>query len=94
MNEIPSPAAPAPLYSGPRRDSQASTPAYGLPLASVGAEARSGIAVSWATSSDEVRASQRLRFNVFSGEMGARLDTTLPDHDVDLFDDYCEHLLA
>ena len=94
MNEIPSPAAPVPPYSGSGHDRQGSAPAYRLPLASVGAGARSGIAVSWATSSDEVRASQRLRFNVFSSEMGARLDTTLPDHDVDLFDDYCEHLLV
>jgi putative hemolysin len=26
--------------------------------------------------------------------MGARLNTTIPGHDVDLFDDYCEHLLV
>jgi putative hemolysin len=26
--------------------------------------------------------------------MGARLATTVPGHDVDLFDDYCEHLLV
>jgi putative hemolysin len=26
--------------------------------------------------------------------MGARLSTTVPDHDVDLFDNYCEHLLV
>ncbi|MGZ5270324.1 MAG: GNAT family N-acyltransferase, partial [Ramlibacter sp.] len=42
----------------------------------------------------EVREAQRLRHAVFAGEMGARLDTSVPGHDVDLFDDYCEHLLV
>ena len=55
---------------------------------------RSGIAVSWAKTSDEVRQAQRLRFAVFAKEMGARLDTTSPGHDVDRFDNYCEHLLV
>jgi len=53
--------------------------------------------VRWARHADEVRAAQRLRHEVFVGEMGARL--TLPPHapaghDVDLFDDFCEHLLV
>lgn len=53
--------------------------------------------VRWARHTDEVRAAQRLRHEVFVGEMGARL--TLPPHapaghDVDLFDDFCEHLLV
>lgn len=53
-----------------------------------------GIAVSWAVHQDEVRAAQRLRFDVFAGEMGARLNTPIPGHDVDLFDNYCEHLIV
>ena len=53
-----------------------------------------GISVSWAQHQDEVRAAQKLRFDVFAGEMGARLNTTVPGHDVDLFDNYCEHLLV
>lgn len=53
--------------------------------------------VVWARHADEVRAAQRLRHEVFVGEMGARL--ALPagipaGHDVDLFDDFCEHLLV
>lgn len=53
--------------------------------------------VLWARHTDDVRAAQRLRHEVFVGEMGARL--TLPagapaGHDVDLFDDFCEHLLV
>ena len=55
---------------------------------------RGKLAVSWAQHADEVRQAQRLRFRVFSEEMGARLTTSLPGHDVDLFDNYCEHLLV
>jgi putative hemolysin len=58
------------------------------------APGRGGIEVVWAKHLDEVRQAQRLRFNIFASEMGARLDTTVPGHDVDLFDDYCEHLLV
>lgn len=57
-------------------------------------EAAPAVAVSWARHLDEVREAQRLRHAVFAGEMGARLDTKVPGHDVDLFDDYCEHLLV
>lgn len=53
-----------------------------------------GIEVAWARDLDEVREAQKLRHLVFAGEMGARLPSTVPGHDVDLFDDYCEHLLV
>ena len=53
-----------------------------------------GITVSWARHLDDVRAAQRLRHDVFVGEMGARLTTPLAGHDIDLFDDFCEHLLV
>ena len=53
-----------------------------------------GLEVRWARHLDEVRASQRLRYDVFADEMGARLDTPIPGHDIDLFDNYCEHLLV
>ena len=52
------------------------------------------ISVGWARHQDEVREAQRLRYQVFALEMGARLARGLPGHDVDLFDDYCEHLLV
>lgn len=55
---------------------------------------RSGIEVSWAKHQDEIREAQRLRFDVFATEMGARLQSPLAGHDVDLFDNYCEHLLV
>lgn len=50
--------------------------------------------VQWARHQDEVRAAQRLRHQVFVQEMGARLPTPLAGHDIDHFDDYCEHLLV
>jgi putative hemolysin len=53
-----------------------------------------GITVSWARHQDEVRAAQRLRYDVFAVEMGARLKASLPGHDIDIFDNYCEHLLV
>lgn len=55
---------------------------------------RGGIVVAWARDQDEVRLAQRLRYQVFATEMGARLAETIPGCDIDLFDDYCEHLLV
>ncbi len=52
------------------------------------------IRVSWARHQDEVRQAQRLRYQVFAEEMGARLAGPIPGHDIDLFDDFCEHLLV
>jgi putative hemolysin len=53
--------------------------------------------VVWARELCEVREAQRLRYAVFAGEMGARI-APLPGapigHDVDRFDDFCEHLLV
>ena len=48
--------------------------------------ASAGIQVRWARHLDEVRQAQKLRFEVFGLEMGARLSTTVPGHDIDLFD--------
>ena len=55
---------------------------------------RGAVHVAWARDLEEVREAQRLRFAVFVAEMGARLTTPIPGHDVDLFDDFCEHLLV
>ncbi|HOE43197.1 MAG TPA: ornithine-acyl-ACP acyltransferase, partial [Rhodoferax sp.] len=43
---------------------------------------RGTLVVSWARHQDEVRAVQRLRYRVFSDEMGARLSSNLPGHDI------------
>jgi putative hemolysin len=85
-------------FSGPLNlgvDSPSQMPiAVSRPKAKPTAGAGSGVSVSWARHQDEVRAAQRLRYQVFAGEMGARLNTPLPGHDIDLFDNYCEHLLV
>jgi putative hemolysin len=84
MNELPNPTLPFSPATLPRGS-----------LHRVGeAGPAAGVAVAWARHLDEVRQAQRLRYAVFAGEMGARLNTPLPGHDVDLFDDYCEHLLV
>jgi putative hemolysin len=55
-----------------------------------------GLAVSWADSEEEVRAAQRLRYQVFVEEMGAWLspEAHAAGLDRDRFDDYCDHLLV
>lgn len=52
------------------------------------------LSVGWARHGDEVRQAQRLRHEVFAGELGARLQTCIPGHDVDRYDEFCEHLLV
>lgn len=84
MNELPAPTLPLSPIALPRgslhRAGDATAPA--------------GLVVEWARHLEEVREAQRLRFQVFALEMGARLQTPLPRHDIDLFDDFCEHLLV
>ncbi|MBC5766635.1 GNAT family N-acetyltransferase [Ramlibacter albus] len=87
MNELPTPTLPLSPVMLPRGSLH--RPGHVIPQAGGG-----GISVAWARNLDEVREAQRLRYAVFAGEMGARLETSLPGHDVDLFDDYCEHLLV
>lgn len=82
--------APATPVFSPDHSSPTSQPAAAI----LPAAAPSGIAVSWAVHQDEVRQAQRLRYQVFAGEMGAQLPNTVPGHDIDLFDDFCEHLLV
>ena len=94
MKELPRPTLPLSNLLPTGFFNRSRTPVQ-LPSAAPSESARrTGIAVSWARTSDDVRQAQRLRFNVFATEMGARLDTTSPGHDVDVFDDYCEHLLV
>ena len=60
-------------------------------------QAGPALQVVWARHLDEVRAAQRLRHEVFVTEMGARptpLAGAPAGHDVDLFDDFCEHLIV
>jgi putative hemolysin len=51
----------------------------------------------WARHQDEVLAAQQLRWRVFADEMGARLrppQGTPAQHDADVFDAHCEHLIV
>jgi putative hemolysin len=53
--------------------------------------------VTWARHLDDVRAAQRLRHQVFVGEMGAQTTPVAgapAGHDIDLFDEFCEHLIV
>ena len=54
----------------------------------------SPISVTWARHQDEVKEAQRLRYKVFAEEMGARLKPSNEGLDVDIFDNFCEHLLV
>ncbi|MBW1603941.1 GNAT family N-acetyltransferase [Streptomyces sp. JJ66] len=49
---------------------------------------------SLAHSADQIRAAQRLRHQVFGDELGARLHTSLPGHDMDALDDIADHLIV
>ena len=97
MKELPTPTLSLSPVSRPRgflhpRSPFQPKPLVANPLAEKPAVA--GIEVSWARHLDEVREAQRLRHAVFAGEMGAILSNAVPGHDVDLFDDFCEHLLV
>lgn len=52
------------------------------------------LSVMLAATLEDVRASQRLRYQVFAEEMGAQLHTEVAGLDVDAFDAHCEHLLV
>jgi putative hemolysin len=78
----------------PRPPLSPSHAASGLPQQAAAATSRAAVSVAWARHQDEVRQAQRLRFDVFAREMGACLDTPLAGHDIDMFDDYCEHLVV
>ena len=95
MKELPNPTFAFSPVTLPRRGLQRSySPPQVASHPPITPMERGGLEVSWAKHTDEIRQAQRLRYRVFAQEMGARLDTTSPGHDVDLFDNYCEHLLV
>ncbi|PXW91950.1 ornithine-acyl[acyl carrier protein] N-acyltransferase [Sphaerotilus hippei] len=101
MRDLPLPTMPLadlPILRRPRPEMPPRGP---LPeRAATGGSRRDmtpAISVSWADSEDEVREAQRLRYQVFAVEMGARLcppPGTPEGLDVDLFDKFCDHLLV
>jgi len=50
--------------------------------------------VGYARTAGELLEAQRLRYNVFAEEMGARLASADRGIDVDRFDEFCDHLLV
>ena len=94
MNELSRPSLSPLLPLPPLASRPVPSRAARLSPQPVAAPAEGGLAVSWAVHQDEVRQAQRLRFEIFAGEMGAHLSTPVPGHDIDLFDDFCEHLLV
>ncbi len=52
------------------------------------------LCVGLAATPEDVRAAQRLRYQVFVDEMGACLDCAEPGIEADHFDSYCQHLLV
>ncbi len=94
MKELPNPTMPLSMIDLPRgslhRNDLETQKNIGAPQVE---KNRSGLIVQWAKHQDEVREAQRLRYKVFATEMGARLKDSIPGHDIDLFDDFCEHLI-
>lgn len=93
MRDLPLPTLPIAEIRAPRRSLHRSEP--GRVVAEAPARAR--LEVVWARHEDEVREAQRLRYQVFAEEMGARLSVpkgSPAGHDIDVFDPYCEHLLV
>jgi putative hemolysin len=72
-------------------------PAYALRTTAEPGGSSGKFSVRWASSEQDVREAQRLRYLVFAEEMGAHLSPpagTLPGLDADGFDPFCEHLMV
>lgn len=50
--------------------------------------------VRFATTPDEILATQKLRYRVFAGELGAQIDGGVDGIDYDQFDPFCRHLMV
>ncbi|WP_428415780.1 GNAT family N-acetyltransferase [Methylibium sp.] len=86
LQEIPSLELRAPRRSLRRPGGEA------LPAAG-----QRGLDVVWARDESEIREAQRLRYQIFVEEMGARLSPpagTPAGLDIDVYDAFCEHLLV
>ena len=56
--------------------------------------AKPRLSVRVATETQDIRRAQKLRFDVFSGEMGAELNSRELGIDCDEYDELCEHLIV
>lgn len=57
-------------------------------------KSKNRLIVELATTEEEIRASQRLRYRVFAEELGANLASADQGIDADRFDPHCQHLLV
>ena len=55
---------------------------------------RHRLSVGMALNEREILSAQKLRYQVFAEELGAKLQTRIPGVDQDIFDPYCEHLVV
>ena len=55
---------------------------------------RHNLSVGIARTEREIHAAQKLRYQVFAGELGARLSVRTPGVDQDIYDAFCEHLVV
>ncbi|OIQ66235.1 hypothetical protein GALL_521970 [mine drainage metagenome] len=94
MRELPNPTFVLSPLSLPRGSLHRPDAVHAETVAGFAKTQSPGLLVSWARHSDEVGQAQRLRYRVFADEMGARLNTRVPGHDIDVFDNFCEHLLV
>jgi len=93
MRDLPLPTLPLSDIRSSRRSLHRSSTA---PAPSAARE-RVRLEVVWARDASDVLEAQRLRYQVFAEEMGARLAPpagTPAGLDVDVFDPFCEHLLV
>ena len=94
MKELPNPTMPLSFIDVPRGSlHRCDSATQLLSCEDNQATRKTGLSIEWAQHLDQVREAQRLRYQVFAEEMGARLPDTVAGHDIDSFDDYCEHLL-
>lgn len=95
MRDLPLPTLPLQDIAGPDHRARRS---LRRPVDDAAPEtSRVRLDVAWARDEGEVREAQRLRYQIFAEEMGARLAPpagTPTGLDVDVFDPYCEHLLV
>lgn len=52
------------------------------------------LVLGYARTQSEILEAQRLRYQVFAGEMGATLPSRTPGVDHDIYDPYCDHLVV
>lgn len=99
MRDVPLPTLPLSGLYLPRRAGlpPAATETPPASRAARGGREAQRFGVHWAQGQREVREAQRLRYQVFVEEMGARISPppgAPAGHDVDMFDAYCEHLVV